>query len=348
MSRWAMVVGARPQFIKAAACLPALEAGGGEVALLHTGQHYDAEMDRVFFDQLGLPGPACNLGVGSDSHARQTAAMMTGLEEQLLRHRPDGVLLFGDTNSTVAGALVAAKLQIPIAHVEAGLRSGVMAMPEEVNRIVTDRLSSHLFCPTRTAVEHLASEGITEGVHLVGDVMKAACLGFRERAAECAPLESIVEATDFVLVTVHRPRNADDPQRLQSILDGIAAAGRQAVWPVHPRVRPRLAEVEVPESFTLLPPVGYLAMLTLMAEAYRVATDSGGVQKEALWLGTPCVTLREETEWVETLAGGWNRLVGADAGAIARALGSRPSGPAPEFGGEGAAQRIAEVLTDAS
>lgn len=345
------VVGARPQFVKAAVVSRALRAAGVRETLVHTGQHYDAGMSQVFFDELGIPAPEVNLGVGSGTHAAQTGAILTALEDVLTGGaRPDAVLVYGDTNSTLAAALVAAKLTIPLAHVEAGLRSFNRRMPEELNRIVTDRLARWLFCPTATAARHLAAEGIEAGVVLTGDVMYEATRHFAERAAARAPLEALTPhaAGAYCLATVHRAENTDDPARLQALFDGFGRLGEPVVLPLHPRTRARLDGVAVPENVEVRAPVGYLAMLTLVRHARRVLTDSGGLQKEAVWLETPCVTLRDETEWVETLAGGWNRVVGADAARIAAAARRAPDGPWPNDDEGRASEIIADVLAAAA
>ncbi len=328
------VVGARPQFVKAAVVSHALKARGVREYLLHTGQHYDDDMSAVFFDELGIPAPERNLGIGSGSHAHQTAGMMAALEQAFLDLRPDRVLVYGDTNSTLAAALVAAKMHIPVDHVEAGLRSFNRHMPEEINRIVTDRLSHFCFCPTRTAMQHLASEGRTEGVHLTGDVMLDATRTFAERAATRRPLISLTrhEAGMFALATVHRAENTDEPGRLASIFDAFGRLDMPVVLPLHPRTRARLEDMDVPDNVDVIAPVPYLAMLTLTREAAYVLTDSGGLQKEALWLGTRCITLRDETEWTETTGGGWNQIVGADRDAILAGVSQAPRGPVPIFG----------------
>lgn len=316
------VVGARPQFVKAAIVSRALARAGIAEALVHTGQHYDTAMSEVFFDELDMPAPEVNLGVGSGSQAGQTGEMMMRLERFLLERPPfDAVVVHGDTNSTLAGALVAAKLHLPIAHVEAGLRSFNRRMPEEINRVITDRLATLLFCPTQTAVDHLAREGVMEGVHHTGDVMLEATRFYAARAKERIPLQTLTAhpPQTYALATVHRAENTDDPARLQGIFDGLGRLGRPVLLPLHPRTRARLADVRVPANLEVREPASYLAMLTLLQHARRVFTDSGGLQKEALWLGVPCVTLRDETEWTETLEGGWNQLAGADPDAIAAA-----------------------------
>lgn len=331
------VVGARPQFIKAAVVSHAMQAAGVTEVMLHTGQHYDAEMSQVFFDELGIPAPAQNLAVGSGSHAEQTGAMMVALEQAILNMEgPDWVLVYGDTNSTLAAALVAAKLHIPVAHVEAGLRSFNRQMPEEINRIVTDRLSALLLCPTSTAVQHLANEGMTAGVHLVGDVMHDATLVYGARAATHGPLADITAHAPktYWAATVHRAENTNDPQRLQSIFSAFGDLADPVLLPLHPRTAARLDAVDVPENVAFLDPLGYLHMLTFVKEAKGVLTDSGGLQKEAYWLGTPCITLRTETEWTETTVGRWNQVIDADRTAIRRAAQQLPDAhaPRPPFG----------------
>jgi UDP-GlcNAc3NAcA epimerase len=346
------VVGARPQFVKAAPVSQALRKEHTEV-LVHTGQHYDYGMSQVFFDELGMPEPDINLGVGSGSHGRQTAEMLIGLEEVLLAERPDWVLVYGDTNSTLAGALAAVKLHIPVAHVEAGLRSFNRTMPEEHNRVLADACSDLLFCPTQTAVDNLARAGIAHGVHLVGDVMYDAAL---QHGALALLSSRILERLDltagqFALATIHRPYNTDDPSRLREILAALAALDMPVVFPIHPRTRDLLAQVGNPQSAIRNPqsvePLGYLDMLMLEQNAALILTDSGGVQKEAYFFGVPCVTLRPETEWVETVAAGWNRLAWGDAAAVLEAArGPWPSEPpAPIFGDGHAAEHIVEILS---
>lgn len=342
------VTGARPQFVKAAVVSRELKTAGVDEVMVHTGQHYDEEMSAVFFEELGIPEPAINLDVGSGSHAVQTGDIMVRLEEFLMDGPdPDYVLVYGDTNSTIAGALVASKLHVPLAHVEAGLRSFNRRMPEEINRIVTDRLSSLLFCPTQTAVDHLGAEGISEGVYLTGDVMLDATLLFADVAARRYPLEDLAEFQpgSYFVATVHRAENTDDPERLQGIFEGLARVGAPVTMPLHPRTKARLNGIAVPPNVHTTPPVGYLSMLSLVKNARGVLTDSGGLQKEAVWLGVPCITLRDETEWVETMERGWNTVVGADSDRIAAAASRTPEPPAPEFAEPGAAKRIVAILT---
>jgi UDP-GlcNAc3NAcA epimerase len=346
------IVGARPQFIKAAPVGRALRRVAREV-LVHTGQHYDHGMSAVFFDELHIPEPHYNLGVGSGSHGWQTGQMLIRIEEVLLKELPDWVLVYGDTNSTLAGTLAAVKLHIPVAHVEAGLRSFNRRMPEEHNRVLTDHAANLLFCPTQTAVDNLAREGISHGVHLVGDVMYDAlqynAALSEQRSDVLARLR--LPRGDYALVTVHRPRNADDPTRLQDILmalDEISVAG-PVVLPAHPRTRKAMDALgyRPGPGLRVIGPVGYLDMLALEKHARLILTDSGGVQKEAYLFGVPCLTLREETEWVETVEVGWNLLVGADRAAIVRAArGFHPQQPPPPLFGDGQASvRIVALLT---
>lgn len=342
------IVGARPQFIKAAVVSHALHKAGLEEVLLHTGQHYDPQMSQVFFDELGIPEPAANLEIGSGPHGAQTGEMMRALERYLLDHpRPDWVLVYGDTNSTMAGALVAAKLHLPLAHVEAGLRSFNRRMPEEINRVVTDHVSNLLFCPTDTAVENLRREGIVQGVEKTGDVMLDATRFYADRAAVQAPLSRLTPHAPrtYHLATVHRAENTDDPVRLRRIFEAFARLEAPVLLPLHPRTRHRLADGVVPANVELRPPASYLEMLTLTRHARRVLTDSGGLQKEAVWLGTPCLTLRDETEWVETQEGGWNQVVGTDPERIVAAARQVPTAPF-DPGETAASARIARLLAD--
>ena len=349
--RLVSIVGARPQFIKAAPLSRALRRNPHTQELLvHTGQHYDDAMSAVFFRELDLPPPDINLGVGSGSHATQTAAMLTGIEAVLADVRPDGVIVYGDTNSTLAGALAAAKLDYPVAHVEAGLRSYNRAMPEEINRVVADHLAALCFCPTETAAANLAREGITAGVHVVGDVMYDA---LRYNLALAAREEGIRSRSDlpeagYLLVTVHRAGTTDDPARLAQLVAALNALDAPVIFPVHPRTRAALAAtgLTLAPQIRAIDPIGALDMLRLEQQAWLILTDSGGVQKEAYWLGVPCLTLRDETEWVETVAQGWNCLVGTDPARIAAAVATfRPTGASPPLFGDGhAAENIATIL----
>jgi len=313
------VVGARPQFIKAAMVSKALRSRpDAQETLVHTGQHYDQGMSDVFFQELAIPEPDVNLGVGSLRQGAQTARMLDGLERLMIEDRPDWVLVYGDTNSTLAGSLAASKLRIPVAHVEAGLRSFNRLMPEEINRVVTDQLSDLLFAPTRVAVENLNREGMgSDRIRLVGDVMYDAALFYaRQAEAQSSALRMLgLTPGRYVLSTIHRAENTDDPQRLAAVLGGLArlAADLSVVVPLHPRTRKALAALpvrdEVMKALRIIEPLGYLDMTMLEKHARLIVTDSGGVQKEAFFHGVPCVTLRYETEWVELVQSGWNQLV---------------------------------------
>ncbi|MEX0801434.1 MAG: UDP-N-acetylglucosamine 2-epimerase (non-hydrolyzing) [Dehalococcoidia bacterium] len=344
------VVGTRPQYVKAAAVSRILRRAHDEI-LVDTGQHYDFNMSDVFIRELEIPPPDHNLGVGSAGHAEQTARIMLALEPIVQSARPDAVLVYGDTNSTLAGALVAAKLGVRLAHVEAGLRSFNWAMPEEINRVLTDSAADLLFCPTNSAVDNLRLEGVVEGVHNTGDVMLDTLQRFLPRAEETSrlPGELNVGAGSYILVTLHRPANVDDLQRLAALLDVLARLEERVVFPVHPRTRSSLAEMgyEAASNLTLIDPVGYLDMLWLEKNARRIVTDSGGVQKEAYLLGVPCVTARAETEWTETVDAGWNTLAGDEPERIVEAvLQPVPAGERPPVFGDGhAADRIVELLS---
>ncbi len=343
------IIGARPQFVKASVVSRLLRTYDREI-LLHTGQHYDANMSGIFFEELGMPEADINLGVGSGTHAEQTALMLVGIEKVILAEHPDWVLVYGDTNSTLAGALAAAKLHVPVEHVEAGLRSYNREMPEDINRLLTDQISDALFCPTQHAAGNLAREGVTRGVHVVGDVMMDALTGFIDLARRQSGILSdlSLQSGSYALMTVHRAANTDDPDRLHAILTGAGRCGLPVIFPVHPRTRAALQSqgISIPASVRMVDPVGYLDMLQLEASANCILTDSGGVQKEAYWLGVRCITLREETEWVETVELGWNCLVGADENAIVRAVqGWQPPAARPDVYGDGrAAEKIAAVL----
>lgn len=343
------VVGARPEFIQASMIRRALRGRHDEV-LVHTGQHYDDAMAGAFFRELGLGQAEHNLGVGSASHGRQTGEMLARLEQVLEQERPDLVIVRGDTNSTLAGALAAAKLQIPVAHIEAGERSFTRAMPEEINRLVADVLAGSHFCASRTALGQLRSEAAGGTAWWVGDVMLDAMLEYAPVAAQrpCLLDEIGVEPGRYVLATVHRAANTDDPQRLRSLAAAFHAAGLPVVFPVHPRTRQALerAGIRLERPVRAIEPVGYLDMLALEMGATLIATDSGGVQREAYFLGKPCITLRDETEWRETVDAGWNRLVGVEPGAIVEALlGFAPPAHRPALFGQGdAAERIVAIL----
>jgi UDP-GlcNAc3NAcA epimerase len=345
------IVGARPQFIKCAPLSRELRKNHQEV-LVHTGQHYDPEMSEIFFRELQIPEPDYHLEVGSGSHGKQTGLILARVEEVLQKERPEIVLVYGDTNSTLAGALAAAKMHIPVGHVEAGLRSFDRSMPEEINRVLTDHISDLLFCPTETAVRNLANEGITKGVHLVGDVMVDALHFNRGIANEKSRiLERLgLEEKSYFIVTVHRPVNTDNRENMQSIIGALGDAGKPVIFPLHPRTRKYLQAYEMldrlPANLIITEPLGYLDMLRLMDGAKKILTDSGGIQKEAYLLGVPCITIRENTEWVETLEDGWNVLVGADRGSILEAIREfEPADPQRDvFGTVGASERIGRVM----
>ena len=291
------VIGARPQFIKAATVSRIINSRSGvQEIILHTGQHYDENMSEVFFQELNIPHPDYNLGVGSGSHATQTGKMMMGIEEVLLHEKPDWLLLFGDTNSTVAGALAASKLHIPIGHVEAGLRSFNSRMPEEINRIVTDRISELLFAPTKTAIENLKQEGLAEKTHFTGDVMYDS-VRFYQKQIEANPERYLPEnlPDHYFLATIHRAENTDHPENMTAIFEAFRKISKPILLPVHPRTRKIIEGRALPDNIRLIPPVGYLSMLALVSHAEKVLTDSGGLQKEAYFLQTPCITLRTET-----------------------------------------------------
>ena len=350
----ASVVGARPQFIKAAPVAAALRKRNQEV-LIHTGQHYDEGMSAAFFRSLKIPEPDYNLGIGSGSHGEQTGRMLVELERVIREEAPDAVLAYGDTNSTLAAALAAAKLHVPVAHVEAGLRSHNRLMPEEVNRVVADHVSTYLFCPTQTAVDELAAEGIRSGVHLVGDVMYDVALATAQEARGRDVGQRLgLAKKDYLLCTVHRPSNTDDARNLRSIAEALATCGRTVVFPVHPRTRKALERhailADPPETVILTEPLDYLDFQSLLIDAAKVLTDSGGVQKEAYFFGVPCITLREETEWMETVEDGWNVLVGADKEEILHAVKEfEPRGTKQKSFGDGhAAERIVDILTGRS
>lgn len=327
------VIGARPQFIKCAPLSRELRKSHEEI-LVHTGQHYDPDMSDVFFKELGIPEPDHNLGIGSATQGEQTGKMLAEIEKLLINEEPDMVLVYGDTNSTIAGSLAASKLHIPVAHVEAGLRSFDRTMPEEINRIVTDHVSDILFCPTETAVTNLGNEGITEGVHNVGDVMMDALQYNIKIAEERSTILDDLDLShqDFMVATVHRASNTDSIENLSSIVKAFCSVNAHIVFPVHPRTKKYLMQYglwdKLCEHVNVISPVGYLDMLKLMSSSRKILTDSGGIQKEAYMLGVPCITMRENTEWVETVGDGWNVLVGADFNMIMDAI--------DEFEGTGA------------
>lgn len=318
--RLIIVVGARPNFVKIGPLVPTLLDAGIEVPIVHTGQHYDSAMSDAFFADLELPQPDWYLGVGSGTHAVQTGKAMMALEELLLEQRPDALMVIGDVNSTLAGALAAAKLHIPVVHLEAGVRSGDMTMPEEVNRLVTDQLSSMHLTPTSAAGDTLTQEGVDPSrVRFTGNIMAEAVLTYLPRVADRNAAKSAGVDDGFALVTIHRPENADHPENMTQIASALAAFDGPVVFPVHPRTRPTLEAagiVDGQSGVKLLDPVGYIDMLSLISSASLCVTDSGGLQVEACVLGTPCVTVRRNTEWTSTIDVGANRLVAADRQAV--------------------------------
>lgn len=351
------VIGARPQFIKAAAVSRVIRdeyAGKVDEVLVHTGQHYDENMSRVFFDELDIPEPKYNLEISGGSHGVMTGRMLEAVEKVLLLEKPDWLLIYGDTNSTLAGALAAAKLHIPVAHVEAGLRSFNMRMPEEVNRILTDRVSALLLCPTTTAVDNLGAEGLTRGVHNVGDVMYDVAVFYRDRARQHSTILNRLglELGGFALATCHRAENTDDPRRLESILAALAEIARQVpvILPLHPRTHRLVRDYGLSRwmsGLTVTEPLPFLDMVALEQAAKVILTDSGGVQKEAFFYRVPCITLRDETEWVETIRLGWNRLVGSGKEEILAAYYALqvPAGePTHPYGIGDAAKKVARLL----
>ena len=349
MKTIASIVGARPQFIKAAPVSRALASNFKEV-MIHTGQHYDYEMSDLFFEEMDMREPDFNLGVGGGSHGEQTGRMLIESEKVIADLKPDCILVYGDTNSTLAGALVAAKVGIPLAHVEAGLRSYNRAMPEEVNRVLTDHVSSLLFCPTDAAVKNLEKEGITKGVHQVGDVMYDAHLHNLELVRNRLSLLSQlgVKKGEYALATVHRAGNTDNQNNMQSILNALGALRTKVIFPVHPRTRRMINEWgnAINSNISLIEPLGPLDILQLQENASCILTDSGGMQKEAYLLGVRCITLREETEWVETVSTGWNKLAGVNAQSIQNLFEKwQPEGERPFLYGDGhAAEKIRQIL----
>jgi UDP-GlcNAc3NAcA epimerase len=384
----AAIIGARPQFIKAAAIsraiagynlnnsAPIIEKSEDMTQfrqklgsctqiseiIIHTGQHYDDDMSAIFFRELEISEPKYNLGIGGhdaascppipNSHGRQTGGMLMAIEEVLLKEKPDWVLIYGDTNSTLAGALAAAKLHIRIAHVEAGLRSFNRMMPEEINRVVADQLSHLLLCPSQAAVNNLAMEGITKGVSITGDVMADALQFASTKASADSEILARLELQPqgYLLATVHRAENTDDNQRLTNILSAFAALNEPVVFPAHPRTRKFLQETgyQPPANVKLINPVGYFDIIALEKSARLLLTDSGGMQKEAYWLKVPCITLRDETEWIETVELGWNILTGADRDRIIETVRTfKASSEHPPLYGDGkAAAHCLKALLD--
>lgn len=357
------IVGARPQFIKVSAVSRAIQQHNNQSSspaivekIVHTGQHYNENMSKDFFDELRISRPACNLRVGSGSHGEQTADMLQRIEAVLVKEKPDICMVYGDTNSTLAGALAAAKLHIPVAHVEAGLRSFNRKMPEEINRVVTDHVSDLLFCPTKTAVDNLAKEGVTQGVHETGDVMYDCVLFYakKAKAIEQKTLRSLnVRSKSYYLATVHRADNTDDVLRCTHIVEAlneIATMDSPVILPLHPRTVVCIGKygLKFAGDVKVIQPVSYLEMLVLENNARIILTDSGGVQKETYCLGVPCITLRDETEWVETVESGWNTLAGTDKHRIINGVGRADEmqavSPKSVYGDGDASRKIVKLL----
>jgi len=355
------ILGARPQFIKAAALSRAIKENNAQgrdairEVIVHTGQHFDQNMSEVFFSDLGIPAPDYNLEIAGLSHGAMTGRMLEQVETVLMNEKPDAVVVYGDTNSTLAGSLAAAKLHIPVAHVEAGLRSFNMRMPEEVNRILSDRISSLLFCPTEEAIINLSNEGVTKGVHLAGDVMLDITLHYAEKATSQFSLSQWgLEEGRYILCTIHRAENTDDINRLRSILAALKEISNEVkiVLPLHPRTKQLIHKQQMQamlDGFMVLDPLPYLPMLRLQRSAKAILTDSGGMQKEAFFHQVPCITLRDESEWLETVALGWNRIAGADSNVILELYrklqpGKQVTAAENPYGDGKAAQKILEIL----
>lgn len=329
------ILGARPQFIKAAPVSKAISLVNREISdskkrikeiIVHTGQHYDQNMSKVFFEEMELPEPDYFFNINQISHGAMTGRMLEKIEEVMIREKPEITVVYGDTNSTIAGALASVKLHVPVAHIEAGLRSHNRGMPEEINRVLTDHASEVLFCPTSKAVKNLQAEGIKKNIHLVGDVMYDSVLHFSSIARKKTTILSglDIKKKEYALATIHREENTDNRQNLNSIFTGLEKISRDmipVIIPLHPRTRKKLEHIQfTPEFLTMIEPVSYLDMLSLEENAKLILTDSGGIQKEAYWFKKPCITLREETEWIETVQDGWNRLVGSDSDRMVRAV----------------------------
>jgi UDP-N-acetylglucosamine 2-epimerase len=345
------VIGARPQFVKAAVLSAELKRRGIPEFIIHTGQHYDHNMSAVFFEELGLPGAGVNLNIGSGNHGFQTGEMLSRIEAILMDkiNEVKYVLLYGDTNSTLAGALAAAKLNIPVIHVEAGLRSFNRTMPEEINRVLTDHLSSLLFCSSHAGKLQLEKEGIQQGVYVTGDIMLDAFTVYGKMASNKINLATILPngiLANYMLLTIHRPSNTDDKNNLNLILDALSETTTPVMWPVHPRTKARLAAVKVPDNIHLFDPFSYFEMLLVLMNCQKVITDSGGLQKEAYWAKKPCITIRTETEWTETTANNWNMVSGIEKSKIKDALNTvvDPSTWVPLYGNGNTAIDIGAII----
>lgn len=343
------VIGARPQFIKVKPIIEEVSKHKIHHILLHTGQHYDYEMTKIIFEELEIPEPDYNLNVGSHSHGKQTGMMLERIEKVLMKEKPDVVIVYGDTNSTLAGAVASVKLEIPVAHIEAGLRSFNKKMPEEINRILTDRISDFLFCPSEVAVENLKKEGIEKGVFFVGDIMYDIFLKYREKLEEEKVLKKFgLTPSGYILLTIHRKENTDNPENLKKILESVGESKELTIFPLHPRTKKVILEkeIKIPENIRVIKPVSYLEMLVLEKNSKKILTDSGGVQKEAYWFGIPCITLREETEWIETVKENMNILTGSDKKKILNSIKNfSPENKVKNIYGYGnTAEKIIEIL----
>lgn len=344
------VVGARPQFVKLSPVAKALDEQAVDHVIVHTGQHYHENMSAVFFSELRIPAPTVSLGIGSGTHGVQTAEMLKALEPVLIEQRPDWVLIYGDTNSTLAAAVCATKLHLPVAHLEAGLRSFNRVMPEEINRILADHASDLLMAPTNTAMDNLRNEGLADKSVLVGDVMVDVCLEMAARTSRQAPQDYVdgIEPGQYFFSTIHRPSNTDDPRRLRELIGALQSAPLPVVLAVHPRLRQASADAGIEldgGNLRAIDPLGYPGTVVLLRHSRSVITDSGGIQKEAYILGRPCTTLKGETEWIETLEGGWNVLQASAAGVLEAAMRPVPDGDKPwDFGDGQASNRVASLL----
>ena len=342
------LIGARPQFIKAAVVSRAFIDAGIEELIVHSGQHYDDNMSQVFWKELNIPKPYKNLQIGSANHGEQTGKIMIQLEKIILRKKNiSAILVYGDTNTTIAGALVGSKLNIPIIHIEAGLRSYNRQMPEEVNRVLTDTISNILFCPSEIAVNNLKKEGIVDNVYNVGDVMWDAVKTFSPLSRKSVNLKKHITHNEFTLLTLHRPSNTDDILNLNSIISQISQIDSNIYWPVHPRNKKHLDSLNLPSNLNLIDPLSYLEMLKAIENCTQIITDSGGLQKEAYWSKKPCVTVRPQTEWLETLENGWNVLVSSQNNEIVNAIKNRNLGKwIPLYGNGEAAKEIVSIIKE--
>ena len=340
------IIGARPQFIKVGIVNKALKENSKfDSLIIHTGQHYDENMSKIFFDELEISRPDYNLNVGSGSHGKQTAAMLSGIEEVLIKEKPDWVLVYGDTNSTIAGSLAASKLHIKIAHVEAGLRSFNRLMPEEINRIATDHISDLLFAPTENAMNLLAKEGLLDKSVFSGDVMYDSILYYSKLAEEKVNIKDITDESNFYLATIHRQENTDNLDRLQNIFNAFSEMDSPVILPIHPRTKNILNRITFNDNIKIIEPVSYLEMIQLLKNCKKVLTDSGGLQKEAYFLKKQCITLRDETEWTETLNNNWNFIVGAETNLILEKINTEEISVQHDYFGDGkSAKKILDSI----